>query len=48
MTAYGTGNEICKLVSWGAGGTDLVVDVRCFDLGGTNADAAYTALVPWR
>lgn len=48
VTAYGTGNETCKLVSWGAGGPDLVVDVRCFDLGGANADAAYTALVTWR
>ncbi len=44
VTAYGDGNERCKVQGWGVGGRDLHVRVRCHTPAGVLADARYTVL----
>ncbi|MGQ0618219.1 MAG: cell wall-binding repeat-containing protein, partial [Acidimicrobiia bacterium] len=42
VTAYGSGNEHCKVSSWGPSGADQVVNVRCFDAAGAAVDSRFT------
>jgi hypothetical protein len=44
VTAYGTGSEYCKIVTWGKGSPSSlqVVNVNCFDTGGNPVDTRYT------
>ncbi len=42
VTAYGTGNERCKVVGWQPSGTSLLATVRCFALNGAPADTRFT------
>jgi hypothetical protein len=49
VTSYGGGNQICKVGSWNSGGTDFVVNVRCFlPTTGANADSDYDITVDWQ
>ena len=43
VTSYGGATEQCKVSSWWPSGSNLLVDVRCFNLGGTPADSRFTA-----
>ena len=47
VTAYGSGNESCKVVSWGSLGPDLGVAVNCFDNDGNLVDTRYSVFVTW-
>ncbi len=48
VTAYGAGNQVCKVVNWSSGGADFIVAVRCFAPNtGANADSAYDITVDW-
>src|SRR5664279_2603578 len=49
VTPYGGDNQVCKVVSWGSGGTDFVVNVRCF-MPNTlaNADSLFDITVDWQ
>ena len=47
VTAYGSGSEICKVVSWASGGGNFVVNVRCFTAAGAAVDTRYTVLANW-
>lgn len=42
VTAYGTGNERCKVGGWYPSGGDTVVDVHGFDAAGNPADTRFT------
>jgi hypothetical protein len=41
ITAYGSDSSRCKVASWGASGSDELVNVRCFDPAGAPVDARY-------
>lgn len=41
VTAYGTGSEYCKVVSWSDAGTGTQADVACFDAGGAATDSRF-------
>lgn len=43
VTAYGSGNESCKITSWSSFGTDVNLNVACQTPAGTLADAYFTA-----
>ncbi|HEY1368425.1 MAG TPA: hypothetical protein VGF23_14985 [Gaiellaceae bacterium] len=43
VTAYGSGSETCKVLSWGPVLADMNVGVRCFDAAGNPVDAMFTA-----
>jgi hypothetical protein len=45
VTAYGSGSESCKVVSWNSGGADFIVNVRCFNTAGNLVNSRYTVLV---
>jgi M6 family metalloprotease-like protein len=46
VTAYGPGNERCKVESWDSlRGGDFTASVRCFDTAGNPVDTRYTVLV---
>lgn len=45
VTAYGTGNEICKVQQWSNVGADQRVPVFCFTPGGQMVDTRFTALL---
>lgn len=47
VTAYGPGNEMCKVVSWNSGGADFIVQVRCYDAPGNPRDTRFAILVTW-
>ncbi len=47
VTAYGTDNHYCKIVSWNSGGPQFVVNVACFDAAGQPSDSRYTVQVSW-
>lgn len=42
VTAYGSGNEHCKVSSWGPSAADQAVNVRCFDAAGAAVDTRFT------
>jgi len=42
VTAYGTGGEWCTAWNWGAAGTDLHIQVRCYSASGAPADSRFT------
>jgi hypothetical protein len=43
VTAYDTGSNECKVLSWGPSGDDQVVYVRCYTTAGAAADTKFTA-----
>jgi carbon monoxide dehydrogenase subunit G len=47
VTAYGSGSEACKVVSWNSGGADFIVNLRCFATNGMPVDTRYSARVVW-
>lgn len=47
VTAYGGGNETCKVVYWDSGGADFIAGVRCFDGNAKAADSQFTINVVW-
>jgi hypothetical protein len=42
VTAYGTGAEWCNAWNWGPSGTNLRIQVRCFNAAGAPADSRFT------
>lgn len=47
VTAYGAGANSCKVGSWGSGGADFVVNIRCFNSAGAASDTPYNIHVTW-
>ena len=47
VTAYGSGSETCKVVSWSSTGADFTANVRCFNSAGGNADTRYSINIVW-
>jgi len=47
VTAYGPGNENCKVESWISGGPDFIVNVRCFTASGNPVDTRFSLRVDW-
>ena len=45
VTALGTGNEFCKVLSWTSTGSDFVAKVSCFTATGVPIDTRYTLMV---
>ncbi len=45
VTAYGSGTEICKVVSWSSPSSDFTATVNCFDNNGNLVDTRYTVFV---
>jgi len=42
VTAYGSGSEACKVVSWNSGGANFIANVRCFTSTGSAVDTQYS------
>jgi hypothetical protein len=47
VTAYGTGNENCKIAWWSSATADFIANVRCFNPAGSAVDTRYTMHVNW-
>jgi hypothetical protein len=47
VTAYGPGNENCKVEYWISGGPDFIVQVRCFTASGKPVDTRFSLRVDW-
>lgn len=47
VTAMEGDATTCKAATWTSSGADFTINVLCFDLHGTPADATYSALVTW-
>ncbi len=47
VTAYGSGNESCKVVGWSSPNFDFIATVNCFDNNGNLVDTRYTVFVTW-
>jgi len=47
VTAYGPGNEFCKVEYWISGGLDFIVHVRCFTASGNPVDTRFSLRVDW-
>jgi hypothetical protein len=47
VTAYGPGNEYCKVEFWISGGPDFIVNVRCFTASGNPVDTRFSLRVDW-
>ena len=47
VTAYGPGNEFCKVEYWISGGLDFIVHVRCFTVSGNPVDTRFSLRVDW-
>jgi hypothetical protein len=47
VTAYGSGKQSCKVVSWSSAGVDFKANIRCFGFFGAPVNSRYTILVTW-
>ena len=47
VTAYGSGSETSKVVSWNSGGADFVVNVHCFTASGNPVNTRFSLYVVW-
>lgn len=47
VTSYGDNSDTCKVMRWGHGSPDFVVEVRCFDARGAAVDSRFTVLAGW-
>lgn len=47
VSAYGSGNEYCKLARWDSGREDFNVRVKCFSASGRAGDSRFVVEVSW-
>jgi hypothetical protein len=47
VTAYGSGSETCKVLSWDSGGASFIANVGCYNSTGSPVDTRYAARVVW-